>query len=258
MASLFVGFSPVNNPAITIAVILDSPVGLHQGGQVTAPVLSAAQQVLEYLHVPHDVDVKDPKRLLLQAKAKDRVISNDSSPMIRGEPLDFNEDAKADTPVPAVAKTEAPRSSAVKAGQPEHGRGARYECAGGCFGRACESGWCITSERHSDSRRQRWRGCAVVPGEIDAVGDRGGADCGNRSRCVRERSGARAVSGARNPLPAGRRVAAAEATARGGGGVDAAAAASTTAAESAAAATATAAAAAAACTAWICFRGDEG
>jgi cell division protein FtsI (penicillin-binding protein 3) len=57
----FIGFSPVNTPAITIAVILDSPIGLHQGGQVCAPVFKRiAQQVLEYLHVPHDLDVKAP------------------------------------------------------------------------------------------------------------------------------------------------------------------------------------------------------
>ena len=55
----FIGFSPVNNPAVTIAVILDSPIGLHQGGQVSAPVFKRiAEQVLEYMHVPHDVDVK--------------------------------------------------------------------------------------------------------------------------------------------------------------------------------------------------------
>jgi membrane peptidoglycan carboxypeptidase len=34
----FAGFAPVNNPQIVVAVILDSAVGLHQGGQVAAPV----------------------------------------------------------------------------------------------------------------------------------------------------------------------------------------------------------------------------
>ena len=54
----FAGFAPVNNPAITVAVILDSAVGLHQGGQVAAPVFQRiAQQVLEYLHVPHDLEL---------------------------------------------------------------------------------------------------------------------------------------------------------------------------------------------------------
>ena len=70
----FVGFSPVNTPAITIAVILDSPIGLHQGGQVSAPIFRrVAQQVLEYLHVPHDVEVKSPQRETLVASAKDDV-----------------------------------------------------------------------------------------------------------------------------------------------------------------------------------------
>ncbi|MGB8770501.1 MAG: penicillin-binding transpeptidase domain-containing protein [Candidatus Korobacteraceae bacterium] len=68
----FIGFAPVNTPAITIAVILDSPVGLHQGGQVCAPVFKRiAEQVLEYMHVPRDVDVKDSLRQNLRASVKD-------------------------------------------------------------------------------------------------------------------------------------------------------------------------------------------
>jgi cell division protein FtsI (penicillin-binding protein 3) len=68
----FVGFAPVNNPAITVAVILDSPVGLHEGGQVSAPVFQrVTQQVLAYLNVPHDVEPRSVRnRELLQAAAK--------------------------------------------------------------------------------------------------------------------------------------------------------------------------------------------
>jgi len=53
----FVGFAPVNNPAVTILVHLDSPtVGSHEGGMAAAPVWKrVAQQVLAYLDVPHDV-----------------------------------------------------------------------------------------------------------------------------------------------------------------------------------------------------------
>jgi cell division protein FtsI (penicillin-binding protein 3) len=52
----FVGFAPVNNPAITILVLLDSPVGPHHGGQVGGPVFKrVAEQALAYLGVPHDV-----------------------------------------------------------------------------------------------------------------------------------------------------------------------------------------------------------
>ncbi len=65
----FAGFAPINNPAIVVAVILDSAVGLHQGGQVSAPVFQrVAQQVLEYLHVPHDVDLPRSRQVLLASQ----------------------------------------------------------------------------------------------------------------------------------------------------------------------------------------------
>ena len=65
----FAGFAPINNPAITVAVILDSAVGLHQGGQVSAPVFQrVAQQVLEYLHMPHDVELPASRQVLLARK----------------------------------------------------------------------------------------------------------------------------------------------------------------------------------------------
>jgi cell division protein FtsI/penicillin-binding protein 2 len=52
----FVGFAPVNNPAVSILVQLDSPVGPHEGGSVAAPVFKrVAEQVLAYLNVPQDV-----------------------------------------------------------------------------------------------------------------------------------------------------------------------------------------------------------
>ncbi len=50
----FTGFAPISNPAVTILVSLDSPVGQHEGGQVAAPVFKrVAEQVLPYLdHQP--------------------------------------------------------------------------------------------------------------------------------------------------------------------------------------------------------------
>ena len=87
----FAGFAPINNPAITIAVILDSPVGLHQGGQVSAPVFTRiAQQVLEYLHTAHDVEIPPNRQLLLarsKAKDKDKDLE-EGSPDHPGDPLD--------------------------------------------------------------------------------------------------------------------------------------------------------------------------
>jgi hypothetical protein len=50
-----VGFAPVERPAAVIIVVLDEPEGLHQGGQVSAPVFSAiADQILPYLDVMPD------------------------------------------------------------------------------------------------------------------------------------------------------------------------------------------------------------
>jgi cell division protein FtsI (penicillin-binding protein 3) len=88
----FGGFAPVNNPQIVVAVILDSAVGLHQGGQVSAPVFQRiSQQVLEYLHVPHDLPLAPQHQLLLaQAKMKDKDLE-EGTPDHPGEPLETAE-----------------------------------------------------------------------------------------------------------------------------------------------------------------------
>jgi len=55
----FAGFAPVNSPVIAVAVVLDSPKGAYYGADVAAPVFAdVAQQVLEYLGVPHDIDLR--------------------------------------------------------------------------------------------------------------------------------------------------------------------------------------------------------
>ncbi len=52
----FVGFAPLNSPAVTIVITLDSPVGRYHGGDVAAPVFKrVAEQALAYLNVPRDV-----------------------------------------------------------------------------------------------------------------------------------------------------------------------------------------------------------
>lgn len=84
----FVGFAPVNNAALTILVSIDTPKGLHQGGQVSAPVFNRiAQKVLAYLNVPHDAEIKtDPQRKVLLASVKDEDLSDGALEHI-GEPL---------------------------------------------------------------------------------------------------------------------------------------------------------------------------
>src|SRR5271154_2826671 len=88
----FAGFAPLNNPQIVVAVILDSAVGPHQGGQVAAPVFRrVTQQVLEYLHTPHDLPLAPNHQLLMaQAKMKDKDFE-EGTPDHPGEPLETAE-----------------------------------------------------------------------------------------------------------------------------------------------------------------------
>jgi cell division protein FtsI (penicillin-binding protein 3) len=101
----FAGFAPINNPAIVVAVILDSAVGLHQGGQVAAPVFQrVTQQVLEYLHTPHDVELPPNRQVLLaQRKVKDQDLE-EGSPDHLGESIELADAGIPDTTgMPAVA-----------------------------------------------------------------------------------------------------------------------------------------------------------
>jgi len=61
----FAGFAPVNNPAISVTVVIDQPtVGSLYGAAVSAPVFrDVAQEVLEYLGVVHDQALKTPQQL---------------------------------------------------------------------------------------------------------------------------------------------------------------------------------------------------
>lgn len=89
----FIGFAPVTRPAITIAVILDSPVGAHHGGEVSGPVFKrVAEQVLSYLEVtpdlPGDHPVKaekiDPEQLRDSADAVVEPEQAPAQPVVEG------------------------------------------------------------------------------------------------------------------------------------------------------------------------------
>ncbi len=119
----FAGFAPINDPAITIAVILDSAVGLHQGGQVSAPVFQrVAQQVLEYLHTPHDVELPPNRQVLMaERRVKDQDIE-EGSPDRLGDTLEAADSAPADAApqaasvgIPAKSTPEVPAHGVVKA-----------------------------------------------------------------------------------------------------------------------------------------------
>lgn len=61
----FAGFAPVNDPAVSIVIVMDSPeYSMRYGTRASAPVFRAlAQEILEYLGVPHDEPLKTTKEM---------------------------------------------------------------------------------------------------------------------------------------------------------------------------------------------------
>jgi cell division protein FtsI (penicillin-binding protein 3) len=70
LVASFAGFAPVSNPAISVAVVIDTPtVGTRYGAETSAPVFAeVAQEVLEYLGVPHDQPLKTKKEMMVAQK----------------------------------------------------------------------------------------------------------------------------------------------------------------------------------------------
>jgi cell division protein FtsI (penicillin-binding protein 3) len=73
----FAGIAPVNNPVISVAIVIDNPKGgSYYGAAVSAPVFKeVAQQVLEYLGVSHDIEVTAPR---VNAKPEPTIAEDDA------------------------------------------------------------------------------------------------------------------------------------------------------------------------------------
>jgi cell division protein FtsI (penicillin-binding protein 3) len=105
----FTGFAPINSPAITVLVSLDSPVGQHEGGQVAAPVFKrVAEQVLAYLDVPRDVPVN---ARLMQASYKQNEADTESLEDLSA--ADFSAQPEEFLPDASAAGNEPPTHSAA-------------------------------------------------------------------------------------------------------------------------------------------------
>jgi cell division protein FtsI (penicillin-binding protein 3) len=119
----FAGFAPVNNPVIAVAVVIDSPKGAYYGAAVSAPVFTeAAQQVLEYLGVPHDIDVrpqataskKEPPVTEDEATAQGediRELYAAANDLPSDDPLRNTNNATAESSQPAAAPAQASRAT---------------------------------------------------------------------------------------------------------------------------------------------------
>lgn len=63
----FVGFAPVENPAVVIIVVIDEPGGAYHGGEVAAPVFrEIAEKILPDLGIAPDTMLNTEKQLIAQ------------------------------------------------------------------------------------------------------------------------------------------------------------------------------------------------
>ena len=66
----FVGFAPVSDPRIVVAVMIDEPVGQYYGGQVAAPVFAAiTANALRTLQVAPDAPLEPSREMIALRKA---------------------------------------------------------------------------------------------------------------------------------------------------------------------------------------------
>jgi cell division protein FtsI (penicillin-binding protein 3) len=124
LVASFAGFAPVSNPAISVTVVIDTPtVGASKyGGAVSAPVFAeVAQQVLEYLGVPHDQPLTTKKESAAPVEeASDPVDPEDLQAMFAEvNTLDKDDPLRAATaPGGGSAPASAPAASAPAAPAP--------------------------------------------------------------------------------------------------------------------------------------------
>jgi cell division protein FtsI (penicillin-binding protein 3) len=110
----FAGFAPVNTPAITVVVVLDSPQGEHHGGMIGAPVFQrVAQSVLEYLHTPHDIELPPNRQVLLAQRKLSEKDAEEGSPDRLGDVIDPNDTASIPDPPPAQDVRQSQSSAGV-------------------------------------------------------------------------------------------------------------------------------------------------
>ena len=110
----FAGIAPVNNPVLAVAVVLDNPKGAYYGASVSAPVFAeVAQRVLEYLGVPHDIEVRP---LPAASKLRTRLAEDDAPDY----PGDFDalkaaaDELPDDDPLRAAPASAAPPSQSTQ------------------------------------------------------------------------------------------------------------------------------------------------
>ena len=97
----FTGFAPINNPAVTILVSIDSPAGYpHDGATVSALVFKRiAEQILPSLDVPRDVPLSPQ---LMQTAYRKKAAEDDASSLDDLTPVDFTAQPEAEEEPPSA------------------------------------------------------------------------------------------------------------------------------------------------------------
>ena len=139
LVASFAGIAPVSNPAIAIAVVIDTPtVGSRYGSETSAPVFAqVAQEVLEYLGVPHDQPLKTKNEMLLaSATAGDTM---DGAAEDDGADLTAMFDDVNDLPADDPLRKAAEAAKQQAAGQETAGAGPDPSVADSASGRPADA-----------------------------------------------------------------------------------------------------------------------
>jgi cell division protein FtsI (penicillin-binding protein 3) len=120
----FAGIAPVNNPVLAVAVIMDNPKGAYYGASVSAPVFAeVAQQALEYLGVPHDIDVHSQRAVAKgdahPAEDEQEHTGDMSALYAAANDLPNDDPQRAGQGAVPGQAAPTPRPAAVKAGNPQ-------------------------------------------------------------------------------------------------------------------------------------------
>jgi cell division protein FtsI (penicillin-binding protein 3) len=139
LVASFAGFAPVSAPAISIAVVIDTPTAggeaMHYGGAASAPVFAeVAQQVLEYLGVPHDQPLKTKQQMLVAKNDAPHEEVSDEQPADLNAMFDQVNSLPADDPLrqPANAAAMAANQAAdLDAAQAQQRQATQQPARGG-------------------------------------------------------------------------------------------------------------------------------
>jgi cell division protein FtsI (penicillin-binding protein 3) len=109
----FVGFAPVSDPAVTILVVLDSPIGAHHGGEVAGPIFRrVAEQVLQYLNTPHDIPVVPAVEMAARRREASNPDASEDSDQLQTAGDHRLQKRSTAAPVPAIeAESEVPSAA---------------------------------------------------------------------------------------------------------------------------------------------------